>query len=305
MTVGGEEDVGAHAEIQSFRFLFCLREKQNTSTVSTFLLGGQLLLVLFLCCSRYFCKITNRFPQRCRVIFLFFYMKLGRFSFNRSAILSFCLKPLCTQGSPCLFPWQPLSSSSLASLLPSRPLRSKCRRRQRKACVASCLSLTCVGVFVITSSKVRTGRLTSDVTDAQFRRGWQTAGATNRQTLEETISFWGGGLQVLGNWLVYCKSEAGPSLRVDVIVDKIDPQTLSWEMARLVAFSLRKPSILSFHQAISLGNFIPHSKISIPFSLQSLHTITASVFWRWYYPRSFPSQCRPLTKAAYYKTAWQ
>lgn len=232
-------------------------------------------------------------------------MKLGRFSFNRSAILSFCLKPLCTQGSPCLFPWQPLSSSFRASLLPSRPLRFKCRRRQRKACVASCLSLTCVGVFAITSSKVRTGRLTSDVRDAQSWRGWQTAGATNRQTLEETISFWGGGLQVLGNWLVYCKSEAGPSLGVDVIVDKIDPQTLSWEMARLAAFSLRKPSILSFHQAISLGNFIPHSKISIPFPLQSLHTITASIFWPWYYPRPFSSQCRPLTKAAYYKTAWQ
>lgn len=109
-----------------------------------------------------FMQKPNRFPQRCRVISLFFYMKLGRFSFNHSTILSFCLKPLCTQGSRCLFPWQPLSSSSsLASLLLSHPLRFKCRRRQRKTCVASCLSLTCVGVFVITSSKVRTGRHTS------------------------------------------------------------------------------------------------------------------------------------------------
>lgn len=109
---------------------------------------------------------------------------------------------------------------------PLPPLLFKSRRKQTKACVASCLNLTCVGAFVITSSKVRTGGLTTDVTDAQSGCVWQTAGATNTQTLEQTISLWVGGLQVLGNWLVYCKS-AGVPLEVDVIVDKIDAQMLS------------------------------------------------------------------------------
>lgn len=156
--------------------------------------------------------------------FFFFCRKLNCFSFNRSAILSFCLNPLRTQGSPCLFPWQPLSSSSPASLLPSL---FKSRRKQRKACVASCLNLTRVGAFVITSSKVRTGGLTTDVTDAQSGCLWPTAGATNTQTLERTISLWGGGLQVVGNRVVYSKSHAGGPLKVEVIGDQIDAQMLS------------------------------------------------------------------------------
>lgn len=87
--------------------------------------------------------------------------------------------------------------------------------------MASCLDLTCVGVFVITSSKVRTGGLT--VTDAQSGRVWQTAVATNAQTHKQTISL----LQVSGNWVVYCKSDARAPLEVDVIVDKIDAPMLS------------------------------------------------------------------------------
>lgn len=110
---------------------------------------------------------------------------------------------------------------------PLPPLLFKSRRKQRKACVASCLNLTRVGAFVITSSKVRTGGLTTDVTDAQSGCLWPTAGATNTQTLEQTISFWEGGLQVVGNRVVYCKSHAGGPLKVDVIVDQIDAQMLS------------------------------------------------------------------------------
>lgn len=233
----------------------------------------------------------------------FFYIKLGRFSFNRSAILSFCLKLLCTQGSPCLFPWQPLSSSfSLASLLPSHlPLQVQEKTEEAWPPASVWLAWVCLPLPPLKwrqeASRLMSRTLSTDARGKQLGR--QT------QTLEETISLWGGGLQVLGNWLVYCKSGTGASLRVDVIVNKIDAQTWSLSDGEDGGILIRGTQYFIISSVNFIRKFHSIFRHFHPSSPQSIHTITASIFWPCLDLRSFPSRCPPLTKAAYCKTASQ
>lgn len=209
-------------------FLPPRKKQQNTSTIKAFTLEGKLLFVLFLCKQQVLLLIQNNTDFHRVAMLSFFFLYKIELLFIQSLCYSVILSQASSHtGFSVSVPMTTslLFFSCLAPPLP--PLRFKSIRKQKKACVASCLNLTCVGAFVITSSKVRTGGLTTDVTDAQPGCVWQTAGATNTQTLKQTTSLWGRGLQGLGNWVVYCKSDAGAPLKVGVIVDKRDAQMLS------------------------------------------------------------------------------
>lgn len=181
-------------------------KQQNTSIIKAFTLERKLLLVLFLCKQQVLLLIQNNTKisteRPCYHSFFLYKIEL-------LFIKLLCYSVILSQASSHtgFSVSVPMTTSLLFfSCLPPPlpPLLFKSRRKQRKACVASCLSLSCVGAFVITSSKVRTGGTTTDVTDAQSGCVRQTAGAANTRTLKNTISLWGGGLEVLGNWVVYC-----------------------------------------------------------------------------------------------------
>ena len=138
------------------------------------------------------------------VVFFFFFVFLylsdcaASPTFNRFAILSFCLKPLHSHRALHVCSHDNLSSPRSSFLLPLSPLSRATGEKGedvRKASVASCLGLTQgrVDSFVI-GSAVRTGRRASDVTGTQSKNLSElylftvgTAGVTNAQ-LQRTIS---------------------------------------------------------------------------------------------------------------------